>query len=212
MKEILYDLEAALSYQSPGDDPRPKFHHCEIEHGPDLSRSNNRVVDNLIAQGYPVHETVSTFFLAFPTWMRPEGSCFVGCVRNEFQATLGEVGFLRFRFDVPGEVYLTLLHIYPKFQGHGHARNWFPKITADLLRAGASSLRGRVMPSMYPGKPMDVRQLSNFYRRKAGFEVLGDDWIRKTSPFCTPCESTSQVSPKSDATETRRASEMAMIS
>jgi hypothetical protein len=213
VKEVIYDFEPEPCCLSKGDDPEPKFHHCEIEHGPDLSSSQNRIIDNLIAQGYAVHETVSTFYLAFPAWMRPPGSSFSGCVREEFQATLGEVGFLRFRFDVPGEVYLTLFLIHPEHQGRGHARKWFPKITNDLLKGEASSLLGRVMPSMYPAKaPMDIRRLSEFYRREAGFEILGGDWIRKTSLHGRPSVTAGHLSPKSEATETRRASDMATIS
>ena len=213
MKEVIYDLEAESWSLFRGDNPAPVFHHCDIEHGPDLSSSENRIVDALIREGYAVHETVSTFYHAFPRWMLPNGSCFVMCVRNEFQAKLGEVGFLRFRFDVPGEVYLTLFYIRPEFQNQGHARKWFPKITDDLLRAGANSLRGRVMPSMYPAKrSMDIRRLAEFYRREAGFEILEGDWIRKTSPHGRPGLAAVQVSPKSDATEIRSASEMATIS
>lgn len=213
MKEIIYDPAAEWWTATHGESPRPKFHHCEVEHGPDLSSSENRIVNNLIVQGYAVHETISTFYLAFPAWMQPKGNCFVGTVRNEFQVNLDGLGYLRFRFDIPGELYLTLLYIKPEHQNKGHARRLFPKLTDDLLKAGASSLRGRVMPSMLPAKRrMDVPALSEFYRREAGFEILERGWIKKTSPCGRTKLAFAQASPNSDATDTRKASEIATIS
>ena len=106
---------------------RPIFSHVEIVHQPPLQDSDNPIVSNLLKSGFEVHETVSTFYMGFPARDFKLDRHFMANVREEFQMRLGDDGWLRFRFEEPGEVYLTLFYIHYEKQGKGRGGFCFRK-------------------------------------------------------------------------------------
>lgn len=111
---------------------RPIFSHVEVVHHPPLRESDNLIVSKSLTTGYEVHETVSTFYLGFPKSTFGLDRHFKGNTREEFQMRLGIEGWLRFRFEIPGEVYLTLFYIHREMQGKGIGRRLFPEVS-DFL-------------------------------------------------------------------------------
>ena len=162
---------------------RPVFSHVEVVHHPLLKESDNLIISRLLETGFEVHKTVSTFYMGFPTADFKLDRHFRANVRDEFQMRLGDDGWLRFRFEVPGEMYLTLFYINYEKQGKGKGRVLFPQVTEALFKAGARSLRGEVAPSWCRSQwEMNVERLTRFYLRQ-GFTKTGDGYIVKKSPY-----------------------------
>lgn len=102
------------------DGYKPHLSHFEIEHLPTLKSSENPIINNLIADGYSVHPTVTSCFFGFPTPDYNLTGHFVSKVRHEFQIDFEDAsGFLRFRFDAPGHAFLSLFFINYEKQGQG---------------------------------------------------------------------------------------------
>lgn len=185
MKRETFNNPDALIGLRPWQNPGPVFSHAEVVHHPPLQKSGNPVISRLLESGYEVHETVSTFYMGFPTREFTLDRHFVCQERNEFQIRLGtDDGFIQIRFESPERVYLTLFYIAYEKQGKGLARRHFKAITDALFRAGAVFLLGFVSPSIYPArKAMDRTRLLRFYVEEAGFFASGEGWIGKFSPY-----------------------------
>lgn len=187
MKETIYnpDLRLELGARCWREGYRPYLSHFEIEHLPRFDSSENPIINSLIRDGYSVHPTVTSCFLGFPTPRYELAGHFVSQVRHEFQIDLGDKdGFLRFRFEAPGHVFLCLYYIEYEKQGSGLGRRYFRPVTDALFRAGVLSMWGEVSPSYYPSKrPMDTERLTWFYVLEAGFEASGNGRVWKFSPY-----------------------------
>ena len=82
----------------------PRLSHVTVEHADPLDFSPNPIIQKLIEAGWEVHTTLSQFWMAFPRNSLTLGTPFVMEERHEFEITVKDVGFLRFRFENPTRV------------------------------------------------------------------------------------------------------------
>ncbi len=210
MKETIQNSELWLGPRC-WENYQPHFSHIEIEHGPPLDSSDNRIINNLLKSGFSINETVNSFFFGFPTRAYTLTGHFIAKQKREYRIHLGDDGFLSMRFQDQNTIWLSLFYIFPTRQQQGRGRYWFPKVCDALFQAGAFMLIGRVSPSHYPTRlPMDQNRLMQFYIRH-GFSASRDGQIWKLNPYRDGLNRPGD-SPNSQETGTRKASQIATIS
>ena len=100
----------------------PRMSHVDIEHDDPLTFSPNPIIQKLIASGWNVHTCCSQFYMALPRTAFTLGTPFLMDERHEFQIDIKDVGHLRFRFEQPKRVYLTLFSVDLGKRGKGLGR------------------------------------------------------------------------------------------
>lgn len=164
----------------------PVFSHFTVDFSGPLFSSENPIINNLLALGFEVRETVTSYFCAFPTQTLELARPFKAQEREEYQVDF-DGGFLRWRWHGAEDiVYLTLFRIDRERRGKGLARKHFPEVIDALFRAGVKFVIGEVAPSWCePADFLNVSRLLRFYVRQQGFTHLGNNIITKNSPYPT---------------------------
>ena len=179
--ETIYNPDTQTEVFQHGD-KQPRLTHFTIERSEPLTSSPNPVIQKLIEAGWTVHTTF-TFYMALPRNSLTLGTPFVSQERSEFELRVPGKCWLRFRWDEPESVYLTLFYVEYEQQGRGVGEEWLPKLTDALFRAGVEHLWGIVAPAYFRSKwKMNVPRLLRFYAR-LGFWTDWESCIWKYSPY-----------------------------
>ena len=175
-----HDSISAVISSLPLGDLSPTVEKFSEHFSEPLATSNQPIIENLIRLGRTVRTVRTEYVYKFPALFCDQTSQ-MKTERNEWQIELESDGFLWLSFADPETVWLNFFYIHADRQGRGLGRKWFPRITDELLRAGARTLAG--MPSPHSRYPCAVRltlaRLTAFYVREAGFREVGNGWIRR---------------------------------